>query len=184
MKHMGGVGDLHSICNFFFGRWSHMRWILLTNREKWHAEPSRIRLDSLAEGDVNHWLKQIVQPGERSSVTSPAAPWSRHGTHLEHRAAWGASLLGFFYCKRHVISQEQPTLKRVFAPTPTSPTSDAPAAWSFFGWRFWRSVISSAEEKTETLFRTQLQRGRLGVQILPSHWKHDECSVLLLFFLF
>lgn len=143
-------------------------------------------LDSLAEGDVNPWLKQIVQPGERSSVTSPAAPWSRHGTHLENCAACGQVFLAFLTANdTSLVRSKQPWREYLLRLQSPPQTTFLPLRTFWLQcWHFWRSVISSAEEKTETLFKTQLQCGRLAMQILLLHWKHDDCPMLLLFFLF
>ena len=194
---MGSAGDLHSTCNFF-GRWSHVRWILPCQQRKWHRAIKNYAgflsygwHQPLTKANTPAWTRAGSQRGETiqgegSSITSPAAAWSRQRTHLEHSAAW-RWVLQLFLLKTTCHESGVTNLEKNICSDSHLPCERHSCLFELFWlqcWHFFRSAMSSAEEKTEMLFKTQIQSGSLGVQILTLHQKHDECFMLLLFFLF
>lgn len=151
-------------------------------QRKRHTEPLRVRLDSSSMGDINLWLKQIPQlkwalaaQKERGARERRAALPHPLLLRVSMGLIWSTPLpegkLLAFLAENDMplVRSNQPWKEYLlFAMTPLSPANDIPDTELFRlqCWHFFRSVISSAAEKTETLFKTQIQRGRLGVQIL------------------
>lgn len=132
---MGSVGDLHSTCNFL-ERWSRLKRIPSANREN-DTEPSRVRLDSLAVGDVDLWLKHKLRlaAGEQRGARE-------RGAALPHLSLLGVGMgliwspplpVGKFLA---FLTEDDMPLVRSNQPwksmTPISPANNIPAASGFF----------------------------------------------------
>lgn len=133
-------------CNFW-GKVKPQKMNSPCQQRKWHTEPSRIRLDSSAAGDINLWLKQIPQP-DLGLAAGEGRGARERGAALPHPLLLGVGMghvwstplpvgkfLAFLAENDMPLVRSNQPWKRVFAMTPISPVNDIPAASSFFGCR-------------------------------------------------